>query len=194
MSHRWQVKGSVLYSRFKGNCDPGYSATEGESTMFDNPNTLIYSYGSVAFDRPFQLKIMGTYILPYDIIISAYIQARSGSGWGRSFDRVYFPTGFGAQSTYASSIRAEPDGSLWTPSYTNIDLRLEKEVAIRGKAKLGVYVDVFNLAGRSGISINENPFARLYSYTPSQTLSTTYKQITSVYGVRSFRLGARVTF
>jgi hypothetical protein len=196
MSHRWQVKGSVLYSRFKGNCDPGYSATEGESTMFDNPNTLIYSYGSVAFDRPFQLKIMGTYVLPYDIIISAYLQARSGSGWGRSFDRVNFPTGFGAQSTYASSIRTEPDGSRWTPSYTNIDLRLEKEFAIRGTAKFSVYADVFNLAGRSGININENPFARLSSAStpPTQTLSTTYKQITSVYGVRSFRLGARVTF
>lgn len=196
MSHRWQIKGSVLYGRFKGNCDPGYSATEGESTMFDNPNTLIYSYGSVAFDRPFQLKIMGTYILPYDFILSAYIQARSGSGWGRTFDRVYFPSGFGAQSTYASSIRAEPDGSLWTPSFTNIDMRLEKEFVIHGTAKLGIYVDVFNLAGRSGISINENPFARLYSYaaTPYQTLSTTYKLITSVYGVRSFRLGARVSF
>jgi hypothetical protein len=196
MSHRWQLKGSILYSRFKGNCDPGYSATEGESTMFDNPNTLINAYGSVAFDRPFQLKIMGTYILPHDIIVSTYIQARSGSGWGRTFDRIYFPSGFGAQSTYASAIRAEPDGSLWLPSYFNIDLRVEKEFAITGKSKVGVYLDVFNLAGRSGLTLNENPYARLYSYAapPYQTLSSTYKQITSIYGVRSYRLGARVTF
>ncbi len=196
MSHRWQLKGSILYGRFRGNTDPGYSATEGESTMFDNPNTLTYAYGSVSYDRPFQLKIMGTYVLPYDIIVSAYIQARSGSGWGRTFDRVYFPSGFGAQSTYASSVRTEPDGSRWTPSYTNIDLRLEKGFDIRGAAKVSVYADVFNLAGRSGVSINENPFARLYSAvaTPYQTLSTTYKLITSAYGVRSFRLGARVTF
>ncbi|MEN6560799.1 MAG: TonB-dependent receptor [Acidobacteriota bacterium] len=196
MSHRWQFKGSILYGRFKGNCDPGYSATEGESTMFDDPNTLTYAYGSVSFDRPFQLKLMGTYVLPYDIIISAYLQARSGSGWGRTFDRVYFPSGFGAQSTYASSIRTEPDGSRWTPSYTNLDLRLEKEFVFAKKVKLSVYADVFNLAGRSGININENPYARLYSAatTPYQTLSTTYKQITSVYGVRSVRLGARVTF
>ena len=196
MSHRWQLKGSILYGRFKGNTDPGYSATEGESGMFDNPNTLTYAWGSVAFDRPFQLKIMGTYVLPYDIIISAYLQARSGSGWGRSFERVYFPSGFGAQTTYASDIRTEPDGSRWTPSYTNIDLRLEKELAVRGVAKFSVYVDIFNLAGRSGINLNQNPYARLYSAaaTPYQTLSTTYKQITSAYGVRSFRLGARVTF
>jgi hypothetical protein len=196
MSHRWQLKGSILYGRFRGNTDPGYSATEGESTMFDNPNTLTYAYGSVSYDRPFQLKIMGTYVLPYDIIVSAYLQARSGSGWGRTFDRVYFPSGFGAQSTYASSVRTEPDGSRWTPSYTNIDLRLEKGFDIRGAAKVSVYADVFNLAGRSGVSINENPFARLYSAvaTPYQTLSTTYKLITSAYGVRSFRLGARVTF
>lgn len=196
MTNRWQIKGSVLYGRFKGNVDPGYSATEGESTMFDNPNTLINAYGSVAFDRPFQLKIMGSYILPYDFVLSAYLQARSGSAWGRSFDRVYFPAGFGAQSTYAGSIRAEPDGSKWGPSYTNLDMRAEKEFTFGNLGRFSVYVDVFNVAGRSGVNLNENPFARLYSYAspPYQTLSSTYALITSIYGVRSFRLGARFQF
>lgn len=196
MSHRWQLQGSVLYSQFKGNHQPSYTESEGQSAMFDNPNTLINAYGSVAFDRPFQLKIMGTYILPYDIIISAYFQARSGSAWGRTLARVYFPSGFGAQSSYAGSILTEPSGSRWLPSYTNLDLRVEKKFPIRDKAQLGFYVDIFNLAGASGININQNPAAYLYSYRepPSQTLSSTYKRITSVYGVRSIRLGARVTF
>jgi hypothetical protein len=196
MSNRWQLKGSVMYSRFKGNCDPGYSATEGESTMFDNPNTLINSYGSVSFDRPFQLKIMGSYILPYDFIVSTYIQARSGSGWARTFDRIYFPTGFGAQSTYAGSIYTEPDGSRWNPSYFNIDLRIEKEFKFSNVGRFNLYLDVFNLGGRSGFNINQNPYARLYSYADPQyqTLSSTYAQITSIYGVRSFRFGARFSF
>jgi len=73
---------------------------------------------------------------------------------------------------------------------------VEKEFTFGKMAKVGIYVDVFNLAGRSGFNINENPYARLYSYRtpPAQTLSSTYRDITSIYGVRSFRLGARVSF
>jgi hypothetical protein len=197
MSNRWQLKGSILYSRFKGNVDPGYSATEGESAMFDSPNTLINSFGSViAFDQPLQVKIMGTYVLPANFFISGYFQLMSGSGWGRSFQRIYFPTGFGAQSTYAGDVKAEPLGSRWNPSSANLDLRVEKQFDIGGKYKFSVYVDCMNLAGNRTVYVNQAPYAMLYSYAtpPYQTLSTTYKAISSVDGVRSIRLGARVSF
>jgi hypothetical protein len=196
MSNRWQLNGSILYSSFKGNCDPGYSATEGESTMFDNPNVLINAWGSTSYDRPLQIKIMGSYITPYDFIISAYFQYLSGSPWARTFERIYFPSGFGAQSTYASGIYTEPNGSRRLPPYTNMDMRIEKQFKLPKAVKFNIYVDIFNVFGRSGININEDPYARLYSYAnpPYQTLSTTYKQITSVYGVRSVRFGARISF
>lgn len=196
MSNRWQLQGSILYSSFKGNVDPGYSATEGESTAFDNPNRLIYMWGSTDYDRPLQIKMMGTYIAPYDIIISAYLQYMSGTPWARTFERVYFPSGFGAQTTYVGDIYTEPSGSKRNPPYTNVDLRVEKELKIRNWAKFNLYIDIINAFARSGININQNPYARLYSYEtpPRQTLSTTYKQITSVYGVRAVRLGARISF
>jgi len=196
MSNKWQLKGSILYSAFKGNHDPGYSATEGESGMFDNPNTMINSYGRVVFDHPLQIKIMGTYILPYDFILTAYLQHRSGSPWARSLDRVYFPSGFESQDSYASSINTELDGSRRNRPYTMLDLRLEKSFTYGEYGKLSFYLDAFNVGGRSGIQVNRNPNARLYDYRdpPEYRLGSTYGQITGAYGVRSVRFGVRFTF
>jgi hypothetical protein len=195
LSNRWQLKGSVLYSSFKGNCDPGYSATEGESTMFDNPNTLINAYGPLGFDRPLQIKIMGSCILPYDFVFSAYFQARSGSPWGRTLARVYFPLNYGVQESYVG-ISAEEPGEQRTAPYTTIDLRVEKGFSLGQFGKLNLYVDIFNVAGRSGVSVDSNPAGILRSDKTPATyeLSTTYGLVTSIYGVRSFRLGARLNF
>lgn len=197
MSNRWQLNGSVLYSSFKGNAAPTYGATEGESTMFDNPNTLINAYGATDFDRPLQIRIMGTYILPYDFIISAYLQYRSGSPWNRTIARVYFPADFAAQVQQAYvSVNAETPGTRRGAPYTMLDMRIEKSFKVGDLGKLGVYVDIFNLAGRNGVSVNQNPDPYLrFDKTPwAYEPSTVYGLITSCYGVRSFRLGMRFSF
>jgi hypothetical protein len=196
MSNRWQLQGSILYSAFKGNTDPGYSATEGESTMFDNPNTLINSWGRVSFDRPWQVKLMGSIILPYDIILTGYFQHRSGSAWGRTLARVYFPSEIDTQDSYASDIWAEPDGTRRNPPYTMFDMRLEKTFNISDFGKLGLILDAFNLFGRSGYNISQNLYPYLYPYRdpPELNPSSTYGTLTSAYGVRSIRFGIRFTF
>jgi hypothetical protein len=195
MSNKWQLKGSILYSSYKGNCDPGYSATEGESSMFDNPNTLINSYGPMYYDRPLQIKIMGTYILPMDFILSGYFQYRSGDPWNRTLPRVYFPTTYSVANPYYA-VNAEPPGTERGPSYTNLDLRIEKELKLGDFGRMSLYVDVFNLGGRSGVNVNQDPAGYLrYDQTPVvYTLSSTYAQITSIYGVRSIRFGIRYSF
>ncbi len=202
MSNRWQLQGSVLYSSFKGNAQAAYSPTEGESDMFNDPNTLINAYGSIStFDRPLQVKLMGTYILPYDFIISGYFVFYSGTPWGRTIDRVYFPSGFasqygGVQSSYVGGINAEPMGERRRPPYTTFDFRAEKSFSMRRFGRLNFYVDIFNLGGRSGVNVNENVYPRLrFDRTPVQyTPSSTYGNITSIYGVRSIRFGVRWSF
>jgi len=202
MSNKWQLKGSVLYSSFKGNCRAGYGYTEGEESYFNHPNSLINNYGPLAFDRPLQIKIMGTVILPYDFILSTYFQHRSGSALTREFERVYFPSSIEYQgNTYKVqqdyfSILADTRGSMRDNPYTNLDLRLEKSFALGEYGKLNFYIDVFNVAGRSDLSVNSDPYARLYYYRdpPEYILSSTYGQITSVSGVRSVRLGLRYSF
>ena len=50
-----------------------------------------------------------------------------------------------ASSYYA--VNAETSGTQRGPSYTNLDLRLEKEFKISTFGRMNVYVDIFNLAG-----------------------------------------------
>jgi hypothetical protein len=195
MSNRWGLQGSIMYSAFRGNTDPGYSATEGQSGMFDNPNVMINAYGPVAFDRPFQLKLMGTVMLPFDIVFTGYFQARSGSAWRRTIDRVYFPGTIDTQDSYIG-VAAEKNGSRRNPSYTMLDIRVEKSFAFGDFGKLSIYLDAFNLGGRSGLSINGNPYPRIRPYRdpPTYAEGSTYADITSVYGSRSFRIGAKFAF
>jgi hypothetical protein len=200
MSNRWQLQGSIMYSAFKGNTDPGYSATEGESSMFDNPNVMINAYGRVPFDRPFQVKIMGTVMLPYDIILTGYFQHRSGSAWRRTISRVYFPDTIDTQDTYVG-YATETRGTRRNPTYTMIDMRLEKTFAFGDFGKLSLYIDAFNIGGRSGYNITANPDPYIHppeGWDPGdveyEDPSPSVGDVTSIYGVRSFRFGAKFSF
>jgi hypothetical protein len=197
MSNGWQLKGSILYSAFKGNTDPGYSASEGESGMFNNPNVMINSYGRISFDRPLQIKLMGSVMLPYDIILTGYLQHRSGSAWRRTISRVYFPDSIAdiSHDTYVG-VAAETDGTRRNAPYTMLDMRVEKSFAFGEFGKLSFYIDAFNIGGRSGINVSQNPNPYIWPYRdpPEIELDTDYGLITSCYGTSSFRFGVRFTF
>lgn len=196
MSNRWQLKGSVIYSAFKGNANQDYGGAEGETALFDNPNSLINAYGRIRYDRPLNIKILGTCILPFDIIVSAYFNYRSGSPWARTLDRVYFPTGFGAQTSYASAILTEPVGTKRDPTETTLDMRIEKSFKFGTYGKFSLYVDIFNLGGSTYLAVTRDPYAQLTYYTtpPTYTLSPNYGRVNSISGVRSIRLGFRWSF
>jgi hypothetical protein len=196
MSNNWQLKGSILYSSFKGNVEGTYGPTEGESSAFNSPNSLVNATGRLYFDRPLQVKVMGTYILPFDILVSAYVQHYSGIPWGRTISRVYFPADFPAvQQTYAL-LNAEAPGSQRRASATNLDLRVEKGFPLKGRARLDFYLDIFNIGGRSGVLVDNDPSPRLrFDQTPVVTeASPTYGDVLSVFGIRSFRIGVRWSF
>ncbi len=195
MSSGWQLQGSILYSAFKGNAAPTYGSTEGESSLFDNPNTMINSYGRVAFDRPWQVKLMASILLPYDIIFTGYFQHRSGSAWRRTLSRVYFPSSIPTQDSYAS-VAAETNGTRRNPPYTMFDMRVEKSFALGDFGKLGLIMDVFNLFGRSGYNISQNPNPYIWPSRdpPEIDYDSDYGMLTSAYGVRSIRFGVRFTF
>jgi Carboxypeptidase regulatory-like domain len=198
MSHNWQLSGSILYSSFKGNVDATTDQTEGTSGVFHSPNSLVNAYGPLSFDRPWQFKVMGTYVLPFQIMISAYLRHESGIPWTRTISRVYFPADFPAVQQTFVSLNAEAPGSRRRPAYTNLDLRLEKGFPLKatGSARLDFYLDIFNVTGSKGIVGNEDPSPRLrFDQTPPVCeVSPTYGSVLSVYGVRSYRIGIRWSF
>ncbi len=77
-----------------------------------------------------------------------------------------------------------------------LDIRIEKAFAIGDFGKLSLYLDAFNLGGRSGYSVNGNPYPRIWYYRdpPEIDLSSGYGDVTSAYGVRSVRFGAKFSF
>jgi len=196
MSNGWQLKGSIIYSAFKGNAAPTYGATEGENTLLDNPNTMINYYGRVDYDHPLQIKLMGTVMLPYNFIVTAYFRHRSGDPWARTLDRVYFPSDIDTNWSYASGILTEPVGTRRSPPYTMLDMRLEKSFSFGDYGKLSFYVDIFNIGGRKTLSVTRNPNGRLWFYRdpPEYSLYSNYGRINSISGVRSIRLGFRWSF
>jgi hypothetical protein len=195
MSNGWQLQGSILYSAFKGNASPTYGSTEGESSLFDNPNTMINSYGRVAFDRPLQIKLIGSVMLPGDIVFTGYFQHRSGSAWRRTISRVYFPSSIDTQDTY-DDVAPETLGTRRNAPYTMLDIRVEKSFTFGDFGKLSFYIDAFNLAGRSGYNVSQNPNPYIWPYRdpPEIDLDSDYSDITSAYGSRSFRIGAKFAF
>jgi len=81
-----------------------------------------------------------------------------------------------------------------------LDIRVEKSFTIGDFGKLSLYLDAFNLGGRSGYSITANPAP--YIWPPEgraaadvdYDLSSTYGDVTSCYGVRSVRFGMKFSF
>jgi len=192
MSDGWQLSASFMWSSFKGNVQATYGDTEGDSGAFDNPNNyLVNRYGKLSFDRPIQIRIATTVLLPLDIFASAYLRHYSGAPWNRTI-YVYFPD---AINTYDSRVlvNAEEPGSRRYQSFTNVDLRIEKTFSISSFGNLGLYATVFNLFGRSGLSTIVDPQGRLYA-SGTYSIRSNYGDITSNFGVRSVRVGAAFRF
>jgi len=149
------------------------------------------------YDHPLQIKLMGTVMLPLDFVVTAYFQHRSGSPWGRNLARVYLPED-ATQFDYASSVNPEPVGTRRNPTRTLLDMRVEKSFSFGKYGKLSFYADIFNVGARRTLSVDRNPDAELDVFddpaNPTYEHDPNYGRISSVYGVRSVRVGFRWSF
>jgi len=127
LSNNWQVDGSLTLSKAR-QYPVGYR----------DRNDLINMYGVPGYyDREYQLKISGTYIFPYGIMLSAYFAYEQG----RPFNRE-IPIGLDQGRRW---IAAEERGSKRYPDPTYLDLRLEKEFGLWGNSRLKFLIDVWNI-------------------------------------------------
>jgi hypothetical protein len=198
MSNNWQLLGSVVYSKAWGNIGGGFGETIGASANFDSPNAWVYSGGRLDFDRPWNIKLQSTVILPYDFIISGYFNHLSGDPWARTigvyipFDPKYkYPAG------YYGNIRTELIGARRNASVTTLDLRFEKRFRVGENMYFGGYIDIMNALGNSGYKIQSDPGGYLdYSdpENPAFIRRGTYGDISSAYGTRIIKVSFRFTF
>jgi outer membrane receptor protein involved in Fe transport len=179
LSNRWQFLGS-------------YSATKK-----DIPNYGFLSAGSFAtgsFDSAHQVgnltpndeinrsdrtwewngKMMGAYVFPADVQLSANYEHRSGDVFAR---QVRFT---GGQTIPSIVLNVEPIGTQRTPNLNLMTFRVEKAFRIQTTQKLGVRLNVYNALNASTATVVEaragSSFLRPRNILPPRIfeLSATY--------------------
>ena len=149
MKNGWQLFGSYVYGRSQGTKGTGHSESQGD--VFGNPNNLVNVDGRLTLDRPHQLKIQGTYQLPYEVLVSGTYTGLSGTPWARQirFLRSDVPLMVVESSI---TVEAEPIGAQRLDFVHNTSLRAEKRFTLGGGRALGLIVDVFNVLNASTVT------------------------------------------
>jgi hypothetical protein len=150
MSNRWQLTGSVVFSKSEGLLGSNRPTTStatptpiasanGTAGIFgQNPNDYVNASGREIGDRPVVGKLQFLYEAPYDILFGVNFTHQDGRLYGRQA-RV---PGLGITTT----IWAEPlDGRRRVADWNTIDLRVQKDFTLSGNAKIGVFGDFLNL-------------------------------------------------
>jgi len=197
MSNRWQLLGSLVWSKAWGNIGGDYDASYGASGNFDTPNAWVYSDGRLDLDRPINIKIQSTVILPLDFVLSTYFNHISGSPWARSVT-VYIPDDPRYKWPGDSyGVPTEENGTRRNAPVTTLDLRIEKRFRLTETVTVGGYLDILNALGRSGYSITGNPGGYIdYSDPSNPTFERygNYGDISGAFGNRVFKVSLRFTF
>lgn len=203
MSNNWQFLGSAILSKSYGNIGLGYNASSGFSSAGESPNYFVNltENSNLDFDRPLVIKLMGTYRFPYDFYLSFFYTHRSGIPWARSVT-IYAPSSWSEEeNAYSSSVNVllEEPGTRRNDAYDNLNLRIEKEFKLKGAGRISLYVDIFNALGNKYRSIIQNDGGFWFPSGENTTegrriLSSDYKRIVAVTGVRTFRLSLHVRF
>ena len=197
MSNNWQLLGSYVYSKSWGNIGGSYGSSWGSSSTYDTPNSFVFNGGRLDYDRPHNIKIQSTVILPYELIMSIYFNHASGSPWRRTIT-VYIPD----DDKYKwpgdpYGVGTELTGTRRDATVTTLDMRMEKRFRIGETFSIGAYLDIINLMGRSGLDITGNPGGYI-DYTdpnnPTFERFGTYGNITGAYGNRVYKVSLRFTF
>jgi len=193
MSKGWQLLASVTLSKLEGTIDGSYGMDYGSS--FDTPNWMVNRYGRQLFDRPVLIKLQGSIILPLNFMLSGFYQHSSGSPWGRTLmiqlpdnaETLEYP------GTFVETVLAESPGTRRYASRNNLDLRLEKFFRIGRIGSLAFYLDVLNVFGERGYTIDEDPGGRVFVDGTFERWPN-YGQFTGIYGLRTYKLSARFSF
>ena len=137
MANRWQMLAGASFQEHNG-FDHNSTYT---SADLSNPNTRINREdGAVFIDLPWTFTLSGSYMLPYDIILSGKYTARAGEPLNRL-------TSFGGLPTtqVSEQIRLVERGVDRTEAVTKfVDLRFGKRLRL-GTATVEPTLDIFNV-------------------------------------------------
>ena len=202
MSNGWQFAGSLIYSKAYGNIGGWYGQSWGWSGAADTPNFYVNRYGRLDIDRPLQIKLMGTYQLPYGIFLSVFYRFFSGIPFTRAVNIRPPSSWSNTQNVWRTYyvVFLEKPGTRRERSTNQLDLRLEKEFWFGEFGTLSFYVDVLNALGWSDIDVYQNDVYRWqpadegFGQPGSMTMHPSYQHIFEVMGRRTVKFSLRFSF
>lgn len=203
MSHSWQLFGSLTLNRATGTSTMASNWSAGNSPVLLTPNSFINvaETDHLYQDRPFVARLAGTVRLGWGLFASALFKAQSGAPWGRTVTVLPPADWAGANGADATPVTVylESPGSRRYDWWKNLDFRLEKEFARRGRSLFAVSLDVFNLLGETYRTLDLNDGGTWApdgegGSTGTRVLSGTYGTYTPLWGSRVVRLNFSLKF
>jgi hypothetical protein len=177
---RWSAEASYTWSRTRGSFDneSGSNAAFSDLGLYGNftlPDRALYTGFVSTSDRPHDVKILGTVEPCCGIRVSGVYRYLTGRPWSREINVDAL--------TRLFSIGVEPTGARrMDATYNDADLRVEKMFTIARSARIGAYVDVFNINDR-GVALSVERRSGPHLGIPKYW-----------HDPRTVRLGFRLTF
>ncbi len=120
----------------------------GTSDLFDDPNSLfnagINGDARIFWNRPYVLKVYGSYLLPHGVVVAGVLRSWSGAPLGRILP---VPLNQGIVNVWA-----EPRGAMREAVLTTADLRVAKDFVVGRGMQVSVYADLFNVANAGTVT------------------------------------------
>jgi hypothetical protein len=158
-----------------------YGRVTGRTTSGDvnDPNLDIFSFGGISNDEPHQLKITGSYVLPWQIEASGFVSLASGHTRARSLSvtRVLVPT----LTRSSQTVRLEPNDVNRYDARNQIDIRFGR-IFRKGAWRFEPFVDLYNL-------LNVNTVL-----SEVTTWGSSLGNVSATYNPRLVRVGGKISF
>jgi hypothetical protein len=119
-------------------------------------------------------KLIGRYVFPYDIGVSASYKLQSGRNWGRTIS-VSLP------NAGSETVRVERVNAQRAPNVGIFDIRFDKSFTLKQGGRLTAMVDIFNATNSDVV-------------TNFRITTVRYKEIIALLDPRVVRLGIRWDF
>lgn len=172
-ANRWMLLTSVGHTWTTMLHDvTGYQRLTGNTNFM--PSRRIFGDNGIETSTTWNYKIVGRYVMPFDIGLSGSWKVQSGQNFGRTLG-VNFPV------DGARTIRVEPIDARRFPTVSILDFRVDKSFNFGRYGQLTPQLDVFNMFN-SGVP------------TAFRQTSANFLEVTSILAPRVIRVGFRYDF
>jgi hypothetical protein len=184
-SDGWQLHASYVWQRARGYAsgEIGINAhdfsTFGDAKNFGrDPNDLTNAHGPLPTDSTHGVRLAMTYQAPYGIQLASRYLFESGRPYGRVVNALDLPQG-------VRPVLAEPRGAYHLPALNDLQVRINKDVTMRGFERLRLSLDIFNLFNSdTPLTVRNN----------SSEAGADFGQTLSVFAPRRAMVGVRIEF